>query len=460
MTLLSGTRPADGALLASATALIEALDHPAAVADAGDRCVAANAGFASAHAQLPPSALVGRVLERRRDAVWRPLKGVRADGWHVVTLPQAGFSHRALRALFDAVPALVNVKDRQSRYLFMNAYQARLYAIDPDDAVGRTAGEMLGADYGRYTGGMDRRVVETRQAWSYEESYADADGTVHDWLTTKAPVLGPDGRVAAVATVALEITDRKRLERQLEGALVAAEAASEAKSRFLANVSHELRTPLNAVLGFSEVIADEMFGPAGTRAYVDYARDIRSAGLHLLRLVEEVLDLTRAETGRIDLAVEPVDLARMVDRALDMLRLPVASKALTLAVDLPHDLPRLSADPTRLTQIVLNLASNAVKFTDPGGRVRVAAKLREDGWLALSVADTGIGFRPEDIDVVLAPFGRVETPGVPRREGAGLGIPVARALIEAHGGTLEFDSRPGDGTLVTAAFPPERVLPA
>jgi signal transduction histidine kinase len=233
-----------------------------------------------------------------------------------------------------------------------------------------------------------------------------------------------------------------------------AEAASGAKSRFLALMSHELRTPLNAILGFSEVIARQTMGPVAPR-YADYAQDIHRSGQHLLTLITDILELARAESGRLRLSEEDTSLFDVVDPCVRLIAPRAQQQGVALSVALKKDV-RLRADTTKLRQTVLNLLSNAVKFTPAGGRVEIRAKLHGSGGLAIQVADTGIGIKPEDIPQAMLPFERLKA--AEKIEGTGLGLPLAKMLTELHDGVLELSSMPGRGTRVTIHLPPYRVL--
>ena len=239
-----------------------------------------------------------------------------------------------------------------------------------------------------------------------------------------------------------------------------AQAASRSKSQFLAHMSHELRTPLNAIIGFSEIIHDELLGPIGTPAYQEYAGDINRSGQHLLQLVTDILDMSRAEGGHLALHEEICDPRRVIDGAVSMLREPARHGRVALTVEAADDAPWLFADERRLRQIVINLLSNAVKFTLPGGRVVVMLRQGPEGALDLAVEDTGIGMDEAHIRMALTPFGQVDSRLNRKYDGAGLGLPLTRQLVELHEGSLEIDSALGRGTRVTARFPAARLRPA
>jgi two-component system cell cycle sensor histidine kinase PleC len=239
-----------------------------------------------------------------------------------------------------------------------------------------------------------------------------------------------------------------------------AEAANIAKSRFLAQMSHELRTPLNAILGFSEVMKGEIFGPHGVPAYKDYAADIHNSGVHLLNLINEILDLSRIEAGRYELNEEAVSLARVVEDCHHLLKLRASNRGITIHELFEPDMPRLWADERAVRQICLNLLSNGIKFTPQGGEIWLKAGWTASGGQYMSVKDTGPGIPDEEIPVVLASFGQGSNSIKSAEQGAGLGLPIAKNLIDLHGGTFALKSKLRIGTEVIVTFPPERVMAA
>jgi two-component system cell cycle sensor histidine kinase PleC len=239
-----------------------------------------------------------------------------------------------------------------------------------------------------------------------------------------------------------------------------AEEANIAKSHFLATMSHELRTPLNAILGFSEVMKGEVFGPHANPAYRDYANDIHSSGHHLLTLINEILDLSRIEAGRYDLREEALSISHILDDARHMLALRAKAKNQTIHAKIEANLPRLWADERATRQIVLNILSNAIKFTPPGGEIWMKA-----GWTAgsgqyIAIRDSGPGIPEDEIPLVLSSFGRGSLAVKTAEQGSGLGLPIVKGLIDLHGGTFTLKSKPREGTEVIVTFPPERVMEA
>lgn len=255
-----------------------------------------------------------------------------------------------------------------------------------------------------------------------------------------------------------EIQERRRVETELRAAKDEAEVASRAKSEFLAMVSHELRTPLNAIIGFSEMLTTEMFGAIGDARYKGYAADIRSSGLHLLSLINDILDLSKVEANSFELNEEVIDIPHLLEDALHLVETKAKAGSIRMRSEVPASLPGLSADERALKQIVLNMLSNAVKFTPPGGRVTVSAELSGDGEFSIIVADTGIGIAKEDQEKILKPFTQVDSSLARKYEGTGLGLPLTKSLVELHDGRFVLESEPNKGTTVRAIFPRIRVV--
>ena len=234
--------------------------------------------------------------------------------------------------------------------------------------------------------------------------------------------------------------------------------ANRTKSDFLANVSHELRTPLNAILGFSDLMRQCAFGDPGP-IYRDYAGNIHDSGRHLLDLINDILDVSVIEAGRLTLQEETVPVADVTEAAVRLVRVRAAEGRVRIADGTRDSRLSLRADRRRLKQVLVNLLSNAVKFTPEGGEVAVAVAVAGDGAPTLTVQDTGIGMTAADVARALERFGQVDSGMARTHEGTGLGLPLTKALVEAHGGTLAIDSTPGVGTTVTVRFPAERVAP-
>ncbi len=255
------------------------------------------------------------------------------------------------------------------------------------------------------------------------------------------------------------ISELEEAKRASDEARLKAEAANLAKSKFLANMSHELRTPLNAILGFSEMIKDEILGPAAGQTYRSYAGDIHTSGTHLLKLINEILDLSRIEAGRFELRETQVDFSGIVLESLRFLRLSAQEKGLRLVTDFKPEMPHIWADERALRQICLNLLSNAVKFTPRGGLVVVRIGLLASGGAFLSVRDTGPGIPQDEIPQVLSSFGRGSLALALSEGGTGLGLPIVSGLAELHGGRFELRSQVNVGTEASLILPQSRVVP-
>jgi signal transduction histidine kinase len=263
-------------------------------------------------------------------------------------------------------------------------------------------------------------------------------------------------RVRYMLRASRAFDELRRNRDQLAAAKEAAEAANRAKTEFLANMGHELRTPLNAIIGFSSIIRDGKFGPVAGK-YGEYAAAIAESGEHLLQVINNILQMARAEAGRLVLVEEEVEIARAVAFSLGTIEEMARRAEINCQTEVPDDLPQFFGDAAKLRQILINLLSNAVKFTPPGGQVRMSVERERNDGLAFRIEDTGIGMSPEAVPVALTPFGQIDH-GLDRKyDGAGLGLPLTKRLVELHGGTMEIESAPGKGTAVTARFPKERV---
>ena len=245
------------------------------------------------------------------------------------------------------------------------------------------------------------------------------------------------------------------LAKKYEAEKIRAEGANKAKSEFLANMSHELRTPLNAINGFSEIMLGEMFGPLGDKRYREYSQDILSSGQHLLALINDILDMSKIEAGKMNLRFEPLHMQDVVDDAVRLVRNRADAAGLSLEADLPS-LPEVEADYRAVKQVLLNLLSNALKFTPSGGGVRVTAETRRDALgerVRVEVRDTGIGISKADLARLARPFEQIESQHSKTQQGTGLGLALTKSLVEMHDGVLEMTSEPGQGTTVSFTLP-------
>jgi PAS domain S-box-containing protein len=255
-----------------------------------------------------------------------------------------------------------------------------------------------------------------------------------------------------------DITQWKRAEEELTGARRQAEQASSHKSDFLAKISHEMRTPLNAIIGFAEVMMEERFGPIGSDRYREYLKDIHQSGGHLISLINDLLDLSKIEAGKLELNFTSVDLNEVAKQSMSIMQPQANRERIIIRSALADSLPPVVADERSIRQIVLNLLSNSVKFTKPGGQVILSTSLTEKGEVVLRVRDTGIGMSEEEVAAALEPFRQLATSGRDAKEGTGLGLPLTKALVEANRASFQIKSAVNTGTLIEVAFPSTRVL--
>ncbi|MCC7045396.1 MAG: CHASE domain-containing protein [Alphaproteobacteria bacterium] len=292
----------------------------------------------------------------------------------------------------------------------------------------------------------------------FEYSIVKRGGEREHFRISAKPLRDLFGRIRGYRGITQVVTGEKRRERDLRDAKAAAEAASASKSRFLAMMSHELRTPLNAIIGFSEVIADQRFGPSATARYVDYARIIHSSGQQLLELISQLLDMSKIEAGRLEMYYEDVNLAEVVEDCCRLLQNRASEGGVTLAAEIGAAAPIVHADRRALRQITLNLVANAIKFTPGGGCVRLSLDIGPDGAVGMTVADTGIGISEEALARIFQPFQQADSSIARRFGGTGLGLAISRALVEAHGGTLTLESKLGAGTIARLYLPSRRIV--
>jgi PAS domain S-box-containing protein len=346
----------------------------------------------------------------------------------------------------------VAVVDAAGTVVYANSEATRLLGWDRGQLNGRQfrlavqGGEALAAD-------LASRTRVSRSG----ETFLRRDGGPLPVEYVCAPLLRGD--VLTGSVIVFEgATERLRNERELLAAKERAERATQAKSDFLANMSHELRTPLNAIIGFSDLMLGELFGPIGNERYREYLSDIRQSSEHLQAIIDDVLDLSRIESGRLELIDKPVDVSAVVEEALTMTRTAATRGAVAISNNVPGNLPAVRADNRRLRQVLLNLLSNAVKFTPEGGRVDITAEVTGDGALMLRVMDTGIGIPEDELAKVTQVFVQGNLAVARKHAGAGLGLPLAKHLVELHGGRLTLDSAVQLGTTVTIWLPPSRLV--
>jgi PAS domain S-box-containing protein len=353
----------------------------------------------------------------------------------------------------------INVYDADLKLVAFNQRYVDLRGYPPGflhvgmsfEEVARFRAERGDYGFGDVEQQVRERVTDKRSGEALRQECALSDGT--EIAVNREPM--PDGGSVTTFT---DITERKRAEEALHAAKEEAEVANRAKTEFLANVTHELRTPLNAVIGLSELMNEAMFGPLGHPKYTEYAKDITESGRHLLELIEDILDLSRIEVGKLKIYEEQIDVVKVVSACMMILRSRAEAGGVEIQTLLPEALPPLMADARKLKQILLNILSNAIKFTPAGGTVTLQAYVEKDGGFVFMVRDTGIGIACEHLSTVMAPFGQVDSSLSRKYQGTGLGLPLTKALVELHGGRMELVSVVDVGTEVTIRFPKSRVV--
>jgi PAS domain S-box-containing protein len=494
-------------------------------------------------------------------------------------------STEMLRLVMNTVPAMIAATDELAHVVFVNDYLASFFGLDPSVSVGKTFGELIGAEYGARHADLDKRVLASgRTLYGIEETVTSHTSEQASFLTTKAPLRDAQGRITNIVSVSIDITERrdrerllhekstllrattdamaqgmvafdaqltihmsnhraaqllavpeamlrsgesfqsvidhgiargdygpgeaveiarrylqmvrrgvafqierersdgtvieirgnpmstggavvtyteitelKRVERELRVAKEEAESANQAKSEFLAHVSHELKTPLNAIMGFAELMKSQVLGPLGNERYREYCSDIFASGGHLLSLVNDILELAKLEAGHAELAESEVNLGATIEAVLEQLRASAERGKLEIAVRVPPDLPIMRGDAAKLRQVFVNLVSNSIKFTGEGGRVSIGCSLAPDRGIRVEIADTGAGIPADVLVRIQHPFGHPNAERTRRKSGSGLGLPLAIELVKLHGGRCDITSRVGEGTQVVLWFPPERV---
>jgi len=366
--------------------------------------------------------------------------------------------NQELSAILDTATDGVIVLERSGRILSANRSAQALFGYEAAQFTEMSLGDLFAPESRRPVVDYLERLARDKGAIMLDAG-REAIGLVRQGGLM--PVYLTMGRIAGgekLCAVLRDITAWKRSEEELINAKQEAEKASTAKSEFLAKISHEIRTPLNAIIGFSEVMMDERFGPVGNDRYRQYLKDIHISGGHLISLLNDLLDLSKIEAGKLELTFVSVNLNDVVQQCVAVMQQQANRDRVIIRTSLPASLPQIVADARSVRQITLNLLSNSIKFTGAGGQVIVSTALTDDHEVVLRVRDTGAGMSEKELQTALEPFRQLATSPRWGDTGTGLGLPITKALTEANHARFGITSHVKDGTLVEVAFPATRVL--
>lgn len=416
---------------------------------------------------------MGSLLSSIR-SLWGALKAADGEGEGAsVTVPQAPVqpvpdaavtkalrrSEQSYRAIFENAGIGICEITMDGQWLNANPTMARMLDYDSPETLLAAQPDKADILFTDMAGHRDwlRAMAQGGQATREAEARTRNGRPV--WLSISGYlVAGEAGAAPTVECTMFDMTERRKSEIAMLMAKEQADFANRSKSEFLANMSHELRTPLNAIIGFAEIIKGEMFGPVGQAQYVEYANDIYDSGSLLLSLINDILDMSKIESGKRELAETNMDVDATVHSVVRLVAARAKMSKQHLTARVGRDMPDLRGEERAIKQVLTNLLTNAIKFTPEGGTVTLEAYVDDKGRIVIRVTDTGIGIAPEDIPVALAPFGQIESALSRTHQGTGLGLPLTKALVELHDGIFDLQSKVGLGTSVTLTFPVERVV--
>ena len=434
----------------------------AGVAGLGLAVLAIAPSFAGAHAPdlLPLSPMLLALVGAASAIAYAAALAVMVQLVHRRSEGTVRAGEERYRLLAENATDMITRHDEKGRVLFASLAAQQLFGEPAQKVAGDGLLERVHvADRPAFLTSLSRSLAnnESIAAEFRVRRASGAEPARYVWVEMRCrPLRAADTAISQPGIVAVtrDISDRKAQEAEILRTRDEAESASRAKAQFLANMSHELRTPLNAVIGFSEILNRELFGALGEARYRDYARLIHESGEHLLNVVNDILDMSKIEAGKFKIVKEPFDVALLVKSCCDLLRHTAEQRSLSLIMDVAPGIPELPADKRACKQMLINVISNAIKFTDPGGWVRVSAR-RAGTTVELSVADNGIGIAEADLPKLGKPFVQANNSYDRSYDGAGLGLSVVKGLARLHGGHLELRSKLGEGTIAIIALPLE-----
>ena len=362
-----------------------------------------------------------------------------------------------MTSLFDASGMSIIVTDHHGRIVRVNDMFLSEYSWKREDLLGEEFLLIVPPEDHALSKRLHTAFIDHGRQGSREVQLVRKDGSVADVLITTALLELSQKRRFMVSTIR-DITERKNMITSMRRAKEEADTANRAKSAFLANMSHELRTPLNAIIGFSELMKNHLFGPLNNPKYEEYMMDIHFSSRHLLDIINDVLDMSKIEAGRVELIESEVAISEVLDSVVRIMNDRALAQSVSLDFKVETTLPHIKADQRLLRQILINLVSNGVKFSPAGKSVKVRASVLPDKHMRIAVEDEGCGIPPDKLKIVLEPFGQVNDPRHSAGQGTGLGLPLAKAMTELHGGKLTLESKEGKGTKVYIDFPLERTM--
>jgi PAS domain S-box-containing protein len=373
-------------------------------------------------------------------------------------------SEAQLRSVFDNTPVCMNLKDAEGRYLWLNKPYEDWFGLKAEDVIGKKASEILDADEAEDLSVAEKKALETGETYESEIRVERPGGKIYNRILIKFPVKSQDGKIHGLGTVAVDITERKDMEAALQEAKTQAESANRAKSDFLAHMSHDLRTPLNAILGFSEIMTEKMYGSLGDRHYEEYAELIHQSGNRLVSLINDILDLSRIESGDYVLADELIDVrAALKSSCQRCLPVSMDTGRQHIEIEIADDHSRLFADERAFSQIIDNLLTNAIKYSGSAPEIILHWDIDDTGRGRMQIIDQGTGISRDDLDKIMQPFVRGRNAGTDTSviskeiDGVGLGLNIVSRLVQLHQAEFTIDSIKGEGTTASVIFPKERI---
>jgi len=400
-----------------------------------------------------------------------PVKNDKGETEYLDVIAQLDVADQSIvqRERDDAILLLTSIFEVSEVGIIVTDFNGRIVRVN--DSFIRTFGwsrdELINAEFVGLTTPDERELAKRNHEEfirsgirsSGEMKLIRKDGSVANALFTTATLELSQKRRFQVTTI-MDITLRKQMEQSLRMAKDQADAANRAKSVFLANMSHELRTPMNAIIGFSEMMIKETFGPLGHDKYLEYLNDVHGSAQHLLEIINEVLDMSKIEAGRIEMDEGEIRLQELLASVMRMMGSRAFGSDVSLKTEVAENLPNMQGDGRLVRQVLINLVTNAVKFSKGGDEVNVSAYVLDDGRLQIKVTDEGVGIPKDKIQQAMEPFGQVtDRAENAMYQGTGLGLPLAKAMVDLHDGTLRLDSELGKGTTVYVNFPSYRIIP-